>query len=539
MRVYSGKCLVEGAAIAPIFVYRPPQWEDCQTVVADTQQECERYRSASEKAAKALQERYTKALQSNSEEQAAIFEAQQMMLEDEDFSEQIQTLITEDHRSAVSAVMETAESFAQIFLQMDSDIMKSKAADMRDIASLVIRFLQDRQLIFDSMPSQCIVLAERLLPGELAEMDSRKVLGIVLKESSAHSHLAVLAAGRKLPFLLCPDMDLQDYWTGQVAGMDSAQAKLWIDISLETAESLRRNYRFTEPFASTLPQKQDTQMATAEGFKLCLNIGHPKELTSEVIAACDGVGVFRSEFQFIGKSQEPDEESLFEDYRYAAEALKSKTLVIRTIDIGADKQAAFLHLPPEENPALGCRGIRLCFERKDLFIKQLRAILRASAYGKIALLLPMICQVDELLRSKAILEEVKKSLRGEDIPFDENIALGVMIETPAAVLIADELAREADFFSVGSNDLTQYCLAVDRDNRQMESYYDAQHPAVMKLLKMTAQAASDASIGLCICGELARVSSATQILVDMGYRQFSVSPAFIPLMKETLALCKR
>lgn len=280
-------------------------------------------------------------------------------------------------------------------------------------------------------------------------------------------------------------------------------------------------------------------MATADGFKLCLNIGHPKELTAEVIAACDGVGVFRSEFQFIGKSQEPDEESLFEDYRYAAEALKGKTLVIRTIDIGADKQAAFLHLPPEENPALGCRGIRLCFERKELFIKQLRAILRASAYGKIALLLPMICRLDELLRSKAIIEEVKKSLRSEDIPFDESIALGVMIETPAAVLIAEELAREADFFSVGSNDLTQYCLAVDRDNRQMESYYDAQHPAVMKLLKMTAQAASDAGIELCICGELARVSSATQILVGMGYRQFSVSPAFIPLMKETIALCKR
>lgn len=539
MRVFQGKSIVEGAAIAPLFVYRPPVWEDCHTLIEDTRQERARYQAAAQKASKALEDRYAKALQSNSEEQAAIFEAQQMMLEDEDFREQIEELIDNEHRSAVSAVMETAESFAQLFMQMDSDIMKSKAADMRDIASLVIRFLQDKQVIFDSMPSQCILLAERLLPGELAEMDSEKVLGIVLKESSPHSHLAVLAAGRKLPFLMCPEMDIQDYWMGQLAAVETKEGQLMIDLEEEMAAKLRQTYHLAADFASTMPRKHKSIEATAEGFQLCINIGHPNELKPDIIAACDGVGVFRSEFQFIGKNREPEEETLFEDYRSAAEALKDKPLVIRSIDIGADKQAAFLNLPAEENPALGCRGIRLCFERKDLFVKQLRAILRASAYGKIRLLIPMISSLDDLLRSKAIIDEVKAQLTAENIAFDAHLPVGVMIETPAAVLIANELAREADFFSVGSNDLTQYCLAVDRDNQRMEAYYDSRHPAVMKLLQITAQAAMEAHIGLCICGELARESDVTQQLVDMGYRQFSVSPAFIPLMKETLAICKR
>lgn len=539
MRFIPGKSIIEGAAIAPVFVYRPPVWEDCHTLVDKPEEECERYSLASQKASLALSERYRKALLRHDEQQAAIFEAQQMMLEDEDFREQVQYLIENEHRSAVYAVMETAEGFAQLFMQMDSDIMKSKAADMRDIASLVIGFLQDKQLIFDKIPSQAIVVAERLLPGELAEMDSEKVLGLVLKEASSNSHLSVLAAGRKLPFLLCPDLDIQDYWMGQMAAIDGDKSQFIIELQPDEAEETRQKLQLEADFPSSMLRLQSEQTTTAEGFQLTINIGHPKELTREVIAACDGVGVFRSEFQFIGKSQEPDEEALFEDYRMAAEALGQKTLVIRSIDIGADKQASCLHLPAEENPALGCRGIRLCFERKDLFVKQLRAILRASAYGKIALLLPMICSLEELLRSKSIIDEVKAQLTAENIAFDADLPLGVMIETPAAVLIADDLAREADFFSVGSNDLTQYCLAVDRDNLRMEAYYNGRHPAVMKLLQMTAQAAIEANIGLCICGELARESELTQNLVDMGYRQFSVSPAFIPLMKETLALCKR
>ncbi len=538
MRLYQGTGIVKGAAIGKVFVYQAPKWEDGSTLVEDVRKEWQRYQKAADKASQTLEQRRQQALDSLNEAQAGIFEAQQMMLEDEDFAEQIKEVIESESRSAVSAVMEVSERFAQIFLQMDSDIMKSKAADMRDIATLVIRFLQDRQELFQHMPDHCIVLADKLLPGELAEMDSEKVLGLVLREGSANSHLSILATGRSLPLLICPSLDIQAHWNGMEAGMDCDEGCFYLNIDESTSISLRGKFNFKET-QSTVRRQEPSNQATAKGFSLCVNIGHPKELTENVLNACEGVGVFRSEFQYIGKQMAPSEKELFEDYRHAAELLKGKILVIRTIDIGADKPAEFLRLPSEANPALGCRGIRLCLKHKDLFICQLRAILRASAYGKISILLPMINDAEEIRESKAILREVKQSLDKEHIAYDKDIPLGIMIETPAAVLTAEVLAKEADFFSVGSNDLTQYCLAVDRDNPAMESAYNAAHPAMLKLLKITAEAAADAGIGLCICGELAHHTDITQTLVDFGFRQFSVSPAFIPLMKKQLALCKR
>lgn len=538
MRSYQGTCMVEGAAIGNIFVYQAPKWEDANTQIADVQKEWQRYLKAFDKAREALKKRHHQALAINDQNQADIFEAQEMMLEDEDFKEQIKEIIEEENRSAVYAVMEVSERFAQIFLQMDSDIMKSKAADMRDIASLVIRFLQDKKDIFEQMPEACIVLADRLLPGELAEMDAEKVMGLVLKEGAANSHLGILAAGRQLPMIVCPDLDILPHWNGLPAAIEGKHFHL--EPEEKILSEICEKYAFGE-FRSTvnLPQTGSEALVTAEGFLLNANIGHPKELSPEVVAACDGVGVFRSEFQYIGKNTEPNEEELFADYLQSIELLEGKHLVIRTIDIGADKKADYLQLPHEENPALGCRGIRLCLNNKTLFITQLRAILRASAYGKVSILLPMICSVEELRESKRIIEDCKEMLKAEGLVFDAQVPVGVMIETPAAVLIAEELALEADFFSVGSNDLTQYCLAVDRENPDMASLYDCQHPAVLKLLKMTAEAANKQHIGLCICGELARETSMTQRLVDLGYRQFSVSPAFIPSMKKQLSLCKR
>ncbi len=542
MTTCPGKCIVGGAAIAKIYVYHPPKWEDFLDFVEDTQAEWALYQKAMQQACITLDRRYQRALQRNSQEQASIFEAQRMMLEDEDFNAQVQQHITIDHRSAIYAVMETGEYFADIFQKMDSAVMKSKAADMRDIASLVVNFLHDRQHLFDEMPEQCIVVSASLLPGELVEMDSEKVLGLVLKEASANSHLAVLAAGRRLPLLLCPDMDIQEDWNGKTAVLDTQRGALFIDADSDLQNEVRSQYALDGRLCNTEAQSKTIggEGCRLEGFQLFLNIGHPQELEPGLIEACDGVGVFRSEFQYIGKSQEPEEESLFEDYRQSVLALKGKPLVVRTIDIGADKQAQFLKLPHENNPALGCRGLRLCFEYPGLFVRQLRAILRASAYGPVSILLPMVNDAGEVRRCKTILASVKDALRKEGHAFDEHLQVGVMVETPAAVLCADELAGEADFFSVGTNDLTQYCLAVDRESLSMGAYYNSQHPAIFKLLDLTARAAAKADIPLCVCGELAHERKALPTLVGMGYRKFSVSPAFVPMVKEMLlSLCKR
>ncbi|MCC8015227.1 MAG: phosphoenolpyruvate--protein phosphotransferase, partial [Eubacterium sp.] len=491
----------------------------------NTDKEIERFEKAKAQAASQLQGLYEKALKEVGEDNAAIFEVHKMMLEDGDFNEAVRDKIINQQVNAEYAAAKTGDDFFEIFDNMEDEYFKARAADIKDIADRLISCLEGSSAAELKEPS--IIAAKELAPSETIQLDREKLLAFVTELGSSNSHTAILAKSMNLPAIIGIKVDKSQ--SGKLAIADGNSGRLIIDPDAATLEKYREIQKSEAEKQSLLKSLKGKPTVTKMGKKIMLyaNIGKPSDLGAVLENDAEGIGLFRSEFLYLGAKDFPSEEEQFTAYKKAAETMAGKKVIIRTLDLGADKQADYFNLGKEENPAMGYRAIRICLDSPDIFKTQLRAIFRASAFGNVSVMYPMIISVDEIRQIKTIAAEVMKELKAEGIRFNENIEQGIMIETPAAVIISDELAKETDFFSIGTNDLAQYTLAIDRQNHKLEGINDPHHPALLRSIKTVAENARKAGIWVGICGELAADTSLTQTFVDYGINELSVSPSFV------------
>ena len=501
----------------------------------DTQAEIARFEQAKNQAIEQLGKLYEKALHEVGEANAMIFQIHQMMLEDPDYCDSITNIIGTQSVNAEFAVATTADNFAQMFTSMDDAYMKERAADVRDISERLISILSNGQGRSFSSDEPVIIMAEDLAPSETVQLDKDKVLGFVTAKGSTNSHTAILARTMNIPAVINIGIELSPEYDGMLACVDGFTGTVYLDPNEQTLSQMKEKQERDLQQRALLQQLKGQENVTLDGqkIKIYCNIGNPSDVGGVLKNDAGGIGLFRSEFLYLENSDYPTEEEQFLAYKQVAETLAGKEVVIRTLDIGADKQVEYFNMPPEENPALGYRAIRICLDRIEIFKTQLRALLRASAYGKIAIMFPMITSVQEVQDIKQIVEEVRADLDSQGIPYDKSIQLGIMIETPAAAIISDELAKEVDFFSVGTNDLTQYTLAIDRQNQKLERFYNPHHKAVLRLIKMAADNAHKNGIWIGICGELGADLALTETFLAMGIDELSVSaPYVLPLRKK-------
>ncbi|MDD4640196.1 MAG: phosphoenolpyruvate--protein phosphotransferase [Bacteroidales bacterium] len=534
--MYTGKGfgIVEGKATGKVLVIS--SCVSANTVVENTNSpsfELERFYKARSEAGVQLQNLQEQSASSLGKDQAAIFEAQTMMLMDEDFEEVVRELIIKKDLSAIQAVKAGGEKIAAIFLGMENEQMRSKAADIFDLSRRLHTILSGQSASVYPPEEPFILLAKDLSPGELMQWRSPQLQGIVLSGGSAHSHLAILAAAMKLPCLISADIESDKTYENKILAMDASAGMFYLDPDKALLNRFIQEIK-REKIKKPATDNRPFYLKTGEEIEILANIGSPEELDSVLEHHCQGIGLFRSEFAYLGRLDFPSEEELFQVYRRLALGMQGRKVVIRTLDIGADKDAPCFGLAREENPALGNRGIRLCLQRQDVFRTQLRAICRAAAFGNLMLMVPMLISLDELLQVKGLLLEVQEELRQEGLEIPE-LPVGAMIETPAAVMLSEALAKEAAFFSIGSNDLTQYTLAVDRQNPALAALYRQSHPAVFRMLGEVMRAAKAAQIPCSICGELAHDIAHTRELADMGFRSFSMAPVFVPAFKKYLS----
>lgn len=533
MEQYQGKSVFGGVAIGRIHVFSKGQQQVKRTKVQDTEAEKKRYREAVQTAITELQGLYDKALKEVGEANAAIFEMHQMMLEDEDFTESVDNIIDSQSVNAEYAVASTGDNFAQMFASMDDEYMRGRAADVKDISERLVSTLNGASREQMDADEPVIVMAVDLAPSETVQMDKDKVLSFVTTQGSVNSHTAILARTMSIPALIGVDMPLDAELEGKLAIVDGDNGTVYIDPSEEVLAQMQEKKQQAEEKKQLLQQLKGKETITKDGkkIKLYANIGNSKDLAMVLQNDAEGIGLFRSEFLYLEKEDYPTENEQFMVYKMVAETMAGKQVIIRTLDIGADKQCDYFHMDPEDNPALGYRAIRICLTRPEVFKTQLRALYRASAFGNISIMYPMITSVWEVKQIKKIVEEVKEELRSQNIEFGE-VAQGVMIETPAAVMISRELAKEVDFFSIGTNDLTQYTLAIDRQNPKLDDFYDAHHPAVLEMIRMVAQNAHAEGIWAGICGELGADLELTEQFLQMGIDELSVSPGrILPIRK--------
>ena len=533
MKTYQGKSVFGGIAIGKIRVFQKGQQQVKRVKIQDTEAEKKRYQEAVETAKKELQGLYEKALKEVGEANAAIFEVHQMMLEDDDFAESVENIIESQQVNAEYAVASTGDNFAQMFAAMDDEYMQGRAADVKDISERLVSILSGGSRDSVNADEPVIVLAIDLAPSETVQMDKEKVLSFVTMQGSVNSHTAILARTMSIPALIGVDMTLDASLDGKMAVVDGDSGVIYIEPDEETMAVMEKKQREAEEKKALLLQLKGKDSVTLDGTKIKLyaNIGNSKDLAMVLQNDADGIGLFRSEFLYLEKEDYPTENEQFMIYKMVAETMAGKQVIIRTLDIGADKQCDYFQMDKEENPALGYRAIRICLTRPEIFKTQLRALFRASAYGNIAIMYPMITSVWEVKKIKEIVEEVKEELRAQNIEFG-NVAQGVMIETPAAVMISRELAKEVDFFSIGTNDLTQYTLAIDRQNPKLDEFYDAHHPAVLEMIHMVIENAHAEGIWAGICGELGADLSLTETFLEMGVDELSVSPGrVLPIRK--------
>ena len=533
MEQYQGKSVFGGVAIGRIHVFSKGQQQVKRIKVQDTEAEKKRYREAVQTAITELQGLYDKALKEVGEANAAIFEMHQMMLEDEDFTESVENIIDSQSVNAEYAVASTGDNFAQMFASMDDEYMRGRAADVKDISERLVSVLNgaSRQQMDPDEP--VIVMAVDLAPSETVQMDKDKVLSFVTTQGSVNSHTAILARTMSIPALIGVDMPLDAELEGKFAIVDGDNGTVYIDPSEDVLAQMQEKKEQAEEKKQLLQQLKGKETITKDGkkIKLYANIGNSKDLAMVLQNDAEGIGLFRSEFLYLEKEDYPTENEQFMVYKMVAETMAGKQVIIRTLDIGADKQCDYFNMDPEDNPALGYRAIRICLTRPEVFKTQLRALYRASAFGNISIMYPMITSVWEVKQIKKIVEEVKEELRSQNIEFGE-VAQGIMIETPAAVMISRELAKEVDFFSIGTNDLTQYTLAIDRQNPKLDDFYDAHHPAVLEMIRMVAQNAHAEGIWAGICGELGADLELTEQFLQMGIDELSVSPGrILPIRK--------
>lgn len=527
-----GKGVSKGVAAGPISFYRRPSGEISRRSVTDTAAELARFHDACETAKKQLGVLHDKALAEAGEDAAMLFEAHQMMLDDLDFVESIEGLIENDRLNAEAAVSDTGAQFAEMFAAMDDSYMQARAADIRDISTRVVGILtgEGESGIVSDVP--CIVAADDLAPSETVQLDKSLILGFITAGGSANSHTAILARTMGIPAIIGAGDALQAEMESKYAIIDGQTGETVIEPDDAERERLLKKQAKEKALKELLDQLKGKPNETRDGRNVMVycNIGSPADIDAVLQNDGGGIGLFRSEFLYLQGSDYPTEDEQFEAYKTVAERMGGRRVIIRTLDIGADKQADYFHLDKEENPAMGLRAIRICLTRPEVFRTQLRALYRASAYGKIAIMFPMITSVWEVQEIKRICRNIRAELAEEGVPMADKVELGIMIETPAAVMMSAELAREVDFFSVGTNDLTQYTLAVDRQGVGLDRFFDAHHPAVLRMLRMAAENAHKAGIWIGICGELGADAELTETFLSMGIDELSVSPsAVLPL----------
>jgi phosphotransferase system enzyme I (PtsI) len=528
MIILKGKTASAGIAVAPVLAKPNADNEDRVTLLTSLNPEAEmvRFHTAQEKVINHLGQLAEKTRQELGDEEAAIFETHQMMLQDPDFVEMIENLMLDNHLTAEGAVERAGEQFAAMLESMDDDYMKARAADVRDIASQVLQVLMSKNTDWASeLDHPVIICADDLTPSETVQLDKKNIMGFITSGGSANSHTAILARTMGIPAIVHTDKIISEDWNGKLAAIDGSTGTVYLDPDEQVLEAMKEKMQVEATDKEGLTAMKGLETITKSGRKINLyaNIGQEGDLPQVLANDAEGIGLFRSEFLYLRRQDFPTEDDLFEAYRAGAEALKGRKLIIRTLDIGADKRVGYFHLPEEENPALGYRAIRICLRQPEIFYTQLRAILRASAYGNVAVMFPMIISLEEIRAAKEILGVAESKLREEGIPFNPKMEVGIMIETPASAVISDELAQEVDFFSIGTNDLVQYTLAVDRQNAMLEEMAKASHPAVLRLINKTIRAAHDAGIWVGICGEAAADPELIPTFVKMGVDELSMS----------------
>ena len=525
MNVYQGKSVFGGIAIGHLCVYKKGEQQVTRQKIADVEAEVKRFQDAKEAAQAQLGELYDKAVREVGEANAAIFEMHQMLLEDEDYQDSVENIIRTQQVNAEYATAITSDHFSSMFAEMDDDYMKERAADIRDISERVIANLNGENKSKVVTDEPVIILADDLAPSETVQLEKDKVLSFVTVHGSVNSHTAILARTMGIPALVSTEMELTDDLDGKLAVVDGNHGVIYVEPDAETMEKMEALKKEEEEKKELLQTFKNKESITLDGKKVLTyaNIGNVKDLALVLQNGAEGIGLFRSEFLYLESETYPTEDEQFEVYKKVAETMAGKRVIIRTLDIGADKQADYFELAKEENPAMGVRAIRICLTRPEIFKTQLRALFRASAFGNIAIMYPMITSLSEIAQIKKIVEEVKAELDADSVPYGTP-EQGIMIETPAAATISDLLAEEVDFFSIGTNDLTQYTLAIDRQNQSLDSFFDAHHIAVLRMINQTVQNAHKAGIWCGICGELGADSDLTELFMAMGIDELSVSP---------------
>lgn len=540
MITIKGKSVFGGVSIGKIMFYKRNEKVIKRTHVDDVDAEWKRFCDAKDTAVSQLKELYDKAIEDVGEANAMIFEIHQMMLEDLDYLESIENIIRTQEVNAEFAVATTADNFAQMFAAMDDAYMQGRAADVKDVSERVLDILCGVSGGMKEMTEPCIIAADDLAPSETVQLDKSKVLGFATMYGSSNSHTAILARTMNIPAVIGLGEDLLTKYDGKMAVIDGFNGMLYIDPDEETMKVMEEKRAKDQEQKALLEQLKGKENVTKSGQKINVyaNIGNVSDVGAVLKNDAGGIGLFRSEFLYLENSDFPTEEQQFAVYKQVAENMAGKKVIIRTLDIGADKQVDYFGLDKEENPALGYRAIRICLTRKEIFKTQLRALYRAAMFGNISIMFPMIISVAEVHEIKAIIAEVKEELKNEGIPFKDDVELGVMIETPASVMISRELAKEVDFFSVGTNDLTQYTLAIDRQNAKLDKFYDPHHPAVLAMIKMAADNAHAEGAWIGICGELGADLELTEEFLKMGLDELSVSPAMVLPLRKRIRECE-
>lgn len=533
MEVYQGKSVFGGIAIGRISVHKKDEQQVKRVRIEDSEQEILRYRQAKQTAMVQLQGLYQKALKEVGEANAAIFEIHQMMLEDDDYNESVENIIRMQQVNAEYAVASTGDNFAQMFSAMDDDYMRARSADVKDISERVLSVLGGRATGIAASGEPVIIVADDLAPSETVQLNKDLVLSFVTVHGSVNSHTAILARTMSIPALIGTAIPLTDDIDGKVGIVDGKNGCIYVDPDEDTLGRMQQLKLEEQEKKELLQTLKGRENITIDGKKIMLyaNIGNSKDLAAVLQNDAGGIGLFRSEFIYLERDTFPTEEEQFQIYRTVAETMAGKPVIIRTLDIGADKKCDYFEMEPEENPAMGCRAIRICLTRPEIFKTQLRALFRASAFGNISIMYPMIISVDELRKIKTIVAEIRQELTEQGVTFGEP-KQGIMIETPAAVMMSEELAKEVDFFSIGTNDLTQYTLAIDRQNPKLDAFYDPHHPAVLRMIQMVVENAHKAGIWAGICGELGADTTLTRRFLAMGVDELSMSPgSILPVRK--------
>lgn len=533
MKVLEGKSVYGGIAIGKISIFAKGDRQVKRTSIEDTAAEIKRFDEAKEKAKEQLKALYEKALHEVGEVNAMIFDVHQMMLDDLDYVESVTNIIETQHVNAEFAVATTGDNLSDVFASMEDAYMKERAADIKDISNRVIRILQDREADGLDSDEPVILVAEDLAPSETVQLDKSKVLSFVTRLGSTNSHTAILARTMNIPALI--GVGYSEEMDGKMAVVDGFEGKILVEPDEETLRQYEGRKEEEEKKKKLLQDLKGKETVTLDGrtIHLYANIGSVSDIASVLANDADGIGLFRSEFLYLESDTYPTEEEQFKAYRTVAETMAGKKVIIRTLDIGADKQVEYFDLGKEDNPAMGYRAIRICLDQPDIFKTQLRAIYRASHYGTISIMFPMIISVDEVKKIKEITEEVRKELEAQGIPYGE-VELGIMIETPAAVMISDLLAKEVDFFSIGTNDLTQYTLAIDRQNPKLDPIYDPHHEALLRMLQMVVDHGHREGCWVGICGELGADTALTETFLRMGFDELSVSPSMVLKVRDVI-----